>query len=82
MGRLARAMGPHLELGLAAKVAALAAAKPDIDWKGPAARKAHLGELVDLAASVLGTAVADKELMADPEVAEAAGLCPRSCSKT
>lgn len=74
MGRLARALGDNLDAGLVAKALALAAAKPDIDWQGPAARKAHLGELVDLAASMLGTAVADKELMADPEVAEAAGL--------
>ena len=54
MGRLARAMGDHLDVGLAAKVAALAAAKPDIDWQDPAARKAHLGELVELAATLLG----------------------------
>ena len=70
--RLARALGEHLDAAVA--VAALAAAKPDIDWADPAERKAHLAELVDLAASVLGTAAADSELMADPEVAEAAGL--------
>ena len=73
-GRLARALGEHLDAAVAARVAALAAAKPDIDWADPAERKAHLAELVDLAASVLGTAAADSELMADPEVAEAAGL--------
>lgn len=72
--RLARALGEHLDAAVAARVAALAAAKPDIDWADPAERKAHLAELVDLAASVLGTAAADSELMADPEVAEAAGL--------
>jgi hypothetical protein len=74
MGRLARALGGHLDAGLAAKVLALAAAKPDFDWQDPAARKAHLGELVELAATLLGSAAADKELAADPEVAEAAGL--------
>ena len=74
MGRLARAMGGHLDAGLATEVLALAAAKPDIDWQDPAARKEHLGELVELAATVLGSAAANKDLMADPEVAEAAGL--------
>ena len=62
MGRLARAMGSNLDVGLAAKVLALAAAKPDIDWQDPAARKEHLGELLGLAATLLGSAAADKEL--------------------
>jgi hypothetical protein len=74
MGRLARALGANLDAALAAKVAPLAAAKPDIDWQDPAARKAHLGELVELAATLLGSAAANKELMARAEVAEAAGL--------
>jgi len=74
MGRLARALGDNLDVGLAAKVLALAAAKPDIDWQDPTARKGHLGELLGLAATLLGTAAANKELAADPEVAEAAGL--------
>ena len=74
MGRLARALGGHLDAGLAAKVLALAAAKPDIDWQDPAARKEHLGDLVEVAATLLGSAAADKELVADPEVAEAAAL--------
>ena len=74
MGRLARAMGGRLEVALAARVAALAGAKTDIDWQGPAARKAHLAELVDLAATVLGIAAAGGELMASPEVAEAPSL--------
>ena len=74
MGRLARALGDNLDVALAAKVAALAAAKPDIDWQDAAARKEHLGELLELAATVLGTAAADPGLAADPEVAEAAGL--------
>ena len=66
MGRLARALGDNLDVGLAAKVLALAAAKPDIDWQDAAARKEHLGELVELAATLLGSAAADKELMAQP----------------
>jgi hypothetical protein len=70
-GRLARALGNNLDVALAAKVLALSAAKPDIDRQDPAARKEHLGEL---AATLLGTAAADRELAADPEVAEAAGL--------
>jgi len=74
MGRLARALGDNLDVGLAAKVLALAAAKPDIDWQDPVARKAHLGDLLELAATLLGSAAANKELAADPEVAEAAGL--------
>ena len=64
MGRLARGLGTDLDAGLSAQVGALAAAKPDIDWQDPAARKGHLGELVELAASVLGSAAANKELMA------------------
>ncbi len=74
MGRLARGMGAHLDVPLAAKVAVLAAAKPGIDWQDPVARKEHLGELVELAATLLGSAAADKELMAQAGVAEAAGL--------
>ncbi len=74
MGRLARALGANLDAALAAQVGALAAAKPDIDWQDPAARKGHLGELLELAATLLGSAAANKELMARAEVAEAAGL--------
>ncbi len=74
MGRLARALGSHLDAALASKVLALAAAKPDIDWQDVAARKEHLAELLGLAATLLGSAAADKELATDPEVAEAAGF--------
>ncbi len=38
------------------------------------ARKAHLGDLLGLAATLLGSAAADQELATDPEVAEAAGF--------
>src|SRR5437016_6165648 len=45
-------------------------AKPDIDWQDPAARKAHLGELVAVARSVLD----EVRNIKDPAVAEPAGL--------
>jgi transposase len=74
MGRLARAMGGRLDAGLRVKAIELAAAKPDIDWQNPADRKAHLGDLVELAARLLGEAAASQEMAADEELAEAAGL--------
>jgi hypothetical protein len=39
MGRLARAMGEHLEEASRTEAVALAAAKPDFDWQDPAARR-------------------------------------------
>jgi hypothetical protein len=77
MGRLARAMGGHLDAALRAKALELAAAKPDIDWQDPVVRKAHLGELLELAATLLGVSAADTELAADAEVAAAADLLSR-----
>ena len=71
MGRLARAMGGRLDPVLRAKALELAAAKPDIDWQDPAERKAHLGDLVELAATMLGEAAGEET---DEEVVEAAGL--------
>jgi transposase len=76
MGRLARAMGGRLDPLLRAKAIELAAAKPDIDWQDPVARRAHLGDLVGLAATMLGEAAAG-DVAADEEVAEAAGLLSR-----
>jgi hypothetical protein len=73
MGRVARAMGDRLDDGLRAEALALAAAKPDIDWQDPLVRRAHLEELVELAAELLGT-VAGSEVAGEAEVAEAAGL--------
>jgi len=52
------------------KVAALGAGKADIDWQDPAARKAHLGELVALANVVL----AEVANARDPVVKEQAEL--------
>jgi hypothetical protein len=74
IGRLARAIGDRLDSEVAAECASLAAAKPDIDWQDPAARKAHLADLVDLAAELLATVAADTVLSSDPAVAEAARL--------
>ena len=74
MGRLARAMGGRLDARLRAKAIELAEAKPDIDWQDPAQRRAHLGDLVDFAARLLGEAAADETVAGDSEVAEAAGL--------
>jgi len=44
--------------------------KPDIDWQDPAARKAHLGELVTAGRALLG----EVQDIDDPAVAEPAGL--------
>jgi transposase len=73
MGRLARALDGRLDARLRARALELAAAKPDIDWQDPAARRAHLGGLVELAATMLGEA-AVSDAAGDAEVAEAAGL--------
>jgi hypothetical protein len=73
MGRVARAMGERLDEGLRAETLELAASKPDIDWQDPVARRAHLEDLVELAAELLGT-VAGSEVAGEAEVAEAAGL--------
>jgi len=72
-GRLARAMGGRLDAELAGEAVGLAAAKPDIDWQDPAARRAQLEQLVELAAELLAHAAA-VEVAEDPAVAEAAGL--------
>jgi transposase len=76
MGRLARAMGEHLEPGSRTEALALAAAKPDFDWQDPIARRAHLAELVAFASELLGEAAAS-DVASDPEVAAAASLLAR-----
>ena len=76
MGRLARAMGEHLEAGSRTEVLGLCATKPDIDWQDPAVRRAHLAELVELAAELLGKA-ATSEVASESEVAEAVALLAR-----
>ena len=73
IGRLARAMGNSLDRDLSAECIGLAATKPDIDWQDPAARREHLGDLVDLAAEMVATATMS-DVAGDPEVAETARL--------
>lgn len=71
--KLSRAMGDHLDGDLAASAEALGAAKPDIDWGDLEVRRAHLGELVDLATELLVAAGAS-DLAEDPAVVQAADL--------
>jgi hypothetical protein len=73
IGRLARAMGGHLDAELSVECAELAAAKADIDWQDPSAREEHLGDLVDLAAEMVATATMS-DVAGDPEVADPARL--------
>jgi hypothetical protein len=68
--QVVRAVGDRLGAKVAAAAAPLCGAKPDIDWQDPAARKAHLGELVAAARLVLG----DVAGLDDPAVTEPAGL--------
>jgi transposase len=74
IGRLARAVGDRLDADLAAECASVAAVKPDIDWQDRGVRKAHLADLVDLAAELLATVASDSVSSSDPKVAEAARL--------
>lgn len=71
--KVARAMGDHLDADLAASAETLGAAKPDIDWQDPEARRAQLQELVDLAGDLLAAA-GESVLADDPVVVEASDL--------
>ena len=73
LGKVARAMGDHLDGDLRSEAEGLARSKPDIDWQDPAARKAHLAELVDLAGEVL-LAAGESEVANDPAVVRATDL--------
>jgi len=66
----ARAAGDRLGAEAAKATEPFCGAKPDIDWQDPAARKAHLGELVAAGRALL----AEVEGIDDPAVAEPAGL--------
>lgn len=68
-----RAAGDAIEGEARRSAEALSGAKADIDWHDPAARRAHLGELVAAARAVLA-AVEDSS---DPDVTEAADLLGR-----
>jgi transposase len=72
-GRLARALGGHLDPALAAAALEAAAVKPDIDWQDPAARREQLEKMVVLGLEMLDAADAEgvKDL---PAVSEAADL--------
>ena len=75
IGRLARAMGePSRATVLRAEALELAAAKPDIDWQDPAARRAHLGGAGGLRGRGCWARPRRATVAGDPEVAEAAGL--------
>ncbi|MGH3530028.1 MAG: IS1182 family transposase [Pseudonocardiaceae bacterium] len=75
-GRLARALGGHLDTALSAAAREAAAAKPDIDWQDPQARRAQLEQMVVLALQLLDAAEAD-EIHDDEAVVEAADLLAR-----
>lgn len=66
----ARAAGDRLSEATTDATKGFLGDKPDIDWQDPAARKAHLGELV-AAARML---IAEAGLIEDPGLAEAAGM--------
>ena len=70
LGQLARAAAGTLSQPTAAAVAPLLAAKADIDWQDPAARKEHLGVLVGAGRMVLAEVAGS----ADPAVRAAAEL--------
>ncbi len=65
-----KAAGDRLSAGVAKATEPFCGAKPDIDWGDPAARKAHLGELVSAGRALL----AEVEGIEDPAVAEPASL--------
>ena len=72
-GRLARALGGHLDPALAAQALEAAAVKPDIDWQDPVARREQLEKMVVLALEMLDAA--DAEAVKDvAAVSEAADL--------
>ncbi len=61
------AAGDRLADAVAASAAPWCGAKPDIDWQDPAARKAHLGELISAARKVLADAAGiDDDRVAEP----------------
>lgn len=70
LAKVVRAAGERLGAEVAGVAAPFCGAKPDIDWQDPAARTAHLGELVAAARAVVAE-VAD---VADAEVRDPADL--------
>jgi Transposase DDE domain/Transposase domain (DUF772) len=66
----ARAAGDRLSRPARRVAEPFCGAKPDIDWQDPAARRAHLGDLVGAARVVM----AELAEVSDPAVAEPVGL--------
>jgi hypothetical protein len=65
--KVVRAAGAGLDDAARAAADPFGGGKPDIDWQDPAARKAHLGELITAARRVLaGAAGIDDEAVAEP----------------
>lgn len=75
--QVVKAAGARLSDAATAATKGFLGGKPDIDWQDPAARKAHLGELV--AASRM--LVAEAGAIDDPGLAEAAGLLAQVVSQ-
>jgi hypothetical protein len=69
VAKVVDAAGEHLDAEVTAGAKPFCGGKPDIDWQDPAARKAHLGELVAVARAVLA-AVAEIDDTAVAETAE------------
>lgn len=72
-----RAAGDRLSAGATAASEGFLGPKPDFDWQDPAARKAHLGELV-AAARLL---IAEAGSIEEPGLVEAAGLLAQVVSQ-
>lgn len=70
MRQVVRAAGERLSEEARSKAEPFCGAKPDLDWQDPAARKAHLGELVAAGMALLVEAVD----IDDPAVREPADL--------
>ena len=70
MRQVVRAAGERLSEGARSAAEPFCGAKPDIDWQDPAARRAHLGELVAAGMALLAEAAG----IDDPAVREPADL--------
>ncbi|MCA1681769.1 MAG: IS1182 family transposase [Actinobacteria bacterium] len=76
MGRVARAAGDRLAEDTRKSAVELAEVKPDFDWQDPAARRAHLKELIEQALDLLAEVEASGAAE-DPGVADAVDLLDR-----
>ena len=71
--KVVRAAGGRLDAAARPAAEPFCGGKPDIDWQDPAARKAHLGELITAARRVLAEAAG----IDDDAVASRPGCCGR-----